>query len=427
GWEVAVTRPEDVKKLLFTNNTFTKVDYASGIEGTILSKFSRGPNLVFATGAHWKAQRMVANPAFHRSAPAKLFGTLTKKLFRVMDGRDNKTFDITELMEAWALDAIGLAGFDFDFNAIEQPDSPWVSIYEKVDKALVHPFHAFFPKADQYLLWMMPDRKQAHKDLDVFLKMIDNVIISKQKSLRENKSNENLENSEKDLLTLMLESEQGNTLSAIELRSNMCVFFAAGHETTANALSFAIYFMALYPDVQRKAREEAYKILGDAQEDIIPTIDQTKSMEYINAVIKETLRSHSPGLSTFARQATKDTELGGVLIPKGTMVTIDIFSLHRNPNVWNNPEVFDPERFMPGGEAEKQPNSGLSWIPFSTGARQCIGMNFSLIEQRVMLSMMLRKFTWTLPKGSAHQDYLHTINLVIADAMDLYINFERLY
>ncbi|OAD68378.1 CYP509 protein [Phycomyces blakesleeanus NRRL 1555(-)] len=428
GWEVVVTRPEDAKKLLFKSDIFPKADFTSGIDGTILSKFSRGPNLLFTTGAHWKAQRMVANPAFHRSAPVKLFGELTQKLFRVMDNRANKTVDITRLMEAWALDAIGLAGFDFDFNAIENPNSSWVRIYERVDKALVHPFYSFFPKADKYLLWVLPNRKQAHTDLDIFLKMIDNVIIAKKKALHENKSNKHLENSEKDLLTLMLESEaKGSTLSAKELRSNMCVFFAAGHETTANSLAYAIYFMAVNPDVQCKAREEAFKVLGDAQEDIMPTIEQTKSMDYINAVIKETLRSHSPALGTFARKATKDTELGGVLIPKDTMISMDIFNLHHNPNVWNNPDEFDPSRFLPGGEAEKQINNGFSWIPFGTGARQCIGMNFSLIEQRVMLSMMLRKFAWSLPEDSIHKDYLHTTNLVISSAKDLNINFEKLY
>lgn len=93
------------------------------------------------------------------------------------------------------------------------------------------------------------------------------------------------------------------------------------------------------------------------------------------------------------RVAKESCHLGQVYIPKGALICADMSDLHRNPLVWNDPYRFDPERFLPGGEAERQPaGSGWAWAPFSNGGRICVGMNFSLAEQRVVLSM-LRKFT----------------------------------
>lgn len=89
-----------------------------------------------------------------------------------------------------------------------------------------------------------------------------------------------------------------------------------------------------------------------------------------------------------ARYAAQDTELGGVFIPKGARMVLDIYGLHHNPKVWRDPLKFDPDRFLPGGEAEQLAGQGMAWIPFGNGARQCIGINFSLAEQRVLLPLL---------------------------------------
>ena len=104
----------------------------------------------------------------------------------------------------------------------------------------------------------------------------------------------------------------------------------------------------------------------------------------------KTLRINGPAASTVVRTATEDTELGGVFIPKGTRVGLEIFECHRNPRVWKSPATFDPERFAPGGEAEQVAKLGMSFVPFSSGARQCIGMNFSMAEQRVLIPMLCK-------------------------------------
>lgn len=154
----------------------------------------------------------------------------------------------------------------------------------------------------------------------------------------------------------------------------------------------------------------------------------------------------TPLVSVFSRVAAKDCELGGYVVPKGTPVTVDLDSVHHNPHVWKDPKRFDPERFRSGGEADQI--DSLSWMPFGGGGRQCIGLNFSLNEQRVVLSMLLkesagircaadtwsykkvfvvRKNTWSLPDDSIHKNGLVTTSTLLISPIDLRIKFKRRY
>lgn len=137
--------------------------------------------------------------------------------------------------------------------------------------------------------------------------------------------------------------------------------------------------MAKHPEIQEKARQEVIKVLcpnGDEQkDDIIPTIEQTKQFVYLNQVMKETLRMNGSVVSLVSpRKTTKDVQLSGYFIPEGTLVSVNMYDLHHNPNVWKDPETFDPDRFAPGGEADQQAGGGMAWVPFS----KYIGFSFFL-------------------------------------------------
>lgn len=136
-------------------------------------------------------------------------------------------------------------------------------------------------------------------------------------------------------------------------------------------------------EIQERARKEANLILGDEQEDVIPTVEEAKQMIYISQIIKEILRLKGPVPRLTPRLATEDTFLSGTFIPKGSKVTINIYDVHHSEKVWENPAEFDPDRFS-------QEESNSTWVPFGGGARQCIGINFSLIEQRVMIAMICK-------------------------------------
>jgi cytochrome P450 len=145
--------------------------------------------------------------------------------------------------------------------------------------------------------------------------------------------------------------------------------------------------LARDPTIQQKARDEALLVLGDAPENVVPTLDDTRRFAFIDQVIMETLRYTPPLPTGTPRVVSSDTTLAGhTFVPKGTPVVVNTYDLHHNPHVWDRPEVFDPARFAPGGEADQKAKTGMAWAPFYNGERMCIGMKFSMAEQRIMLS-----------------------------------------
>jgi cytochrome P450 len=138
----------------------------------------------------------------------------------------------------------------FDFNAIHDRENKWVRNYENINQGIRDPFFFLFPMFDQELVWLFPKRMQLHKEMNRFLAMLDEVIQKKRALLREGQvQNDALEEHERDLLTLMIESgnEGEGVLTDEELKSNLCVFFLAGHDTTASSLTFAIHYLAQNP------------------------------------------------------------------------------------------------------------------------------------------------------------------------------------
>ncbi|KAI8137565.1 cytochrome P450, partial [Fennellomyces sp. T-0311] len=362
---------------------------------TLFGRFAMGPSVLFLNGAQWKAQRMVINPAFHRAMPVELLGQLTRKLFVEIDNKLKSTVDFHNFMIRWTLDALGLAGFGFDFDSVKNPSSIWVTRYGSIMKGVFNPFFLLFPSLDgpNWRSWF-PRRKTIHDVLTVFLGNMQSIITAKREELAENKLSGPKKQVEKDLLALLLEAsaEGHGTITDEELMSNLCTFFFAGHDNSANSLSFAAYNLAVHPKIQNRVREEIIRILGDAPKDIIPTEDQLCQMTYLNMFIKENMRRNGSAATIIPRKAAKDTDLDGVFIPKDAPVVVDLYEIMHNPTVWLDPETFDPDRFAPGGEADKLLKKGSPWVAFGSGTHQCIGMKFSLTEQRVLLSM-LRKLS----------------------------------
>ncbi|CAO3601028.1 unnamed protein product [Absidia cylindrospora] len=396
GWTVYIATPEAAKQFFLKTDIYAKSDISLE-KDTLFHDFIGPKNILFANKKEeWKKHRKLVNPAFHKSKPLKTFGNLAHKVFNILDDANETPVNITLLMERYTLDVIGHAGFGFDFDSILHDNNDWVNIYNGIKDGITDPVFFLFPWLDKYFRWMCPTRRHRHHLVSQFHDMLSGVIEKKRQLLQqEDKRDE----AEKDLLTLMLESEfseGGNILTDEEIKSNLNVFFLAGHDTTANALSFAIHALARDPALQQKARDEVIHILGDAPHDVLPTSSDLKQLEYLNWIIKETLRFNGPSTGGMPRRLTCDTNLMGVALPKGTPIMCSIYDMHHNPHVWDDPETYDPSRFAPGGEADQKAASrdggAMAWSPFFNGQRMCIGMQFSLEEQRVMLSCLCKLY-----------------------------------
>ena len=171
-------------------------------------------------------------------------------------------------------------------------------------------------------------------------------------------------------------------MSDQELRDEVITMVLAGHETTANLLSWTFYLLSKHPEIEARVREEAQRVLGDRD----PTLEAVKTLEYTRMVLDEALRLYPPAW-IFERQTIADDELGGFFVKKGSIVGISPYVLHRHPRYWENPEGFDPERFRSKDASRPR----WSYLPFGGGPRMCIGNHFALMEAQIILAMIVRE------------------------------------
>ena len=197
----------------------------------------------------------------------------------------------------------------------------------------------------------------------------------------------------KDLLHLMMTANEETTVEGVsklsdeEIVAQSITFLLAGYETSSNTLSFLLYHLALNPDVQDKLRTEIKEAVeSNAKRKSLYELAQ--NMEYLDCVIKESQRL-CPAVPQVNRECCEDYDLNGIHIPAGTEILIPIYVLHHDPDAWQDPEKFDPERFR--GPA-KDARHAFQFLPFGAGPRNCIGMRFALMELKMALVRILMKY-----------------------------------
>jgi len=197
----------------------------------------------------------------------------------------------------------------------------------------------------------------------------------------------------KDLLHLMMTANEETTVEGVsklsddEIVAQSIIFLLAGYETSSNTLSFILYHLALNSDVQDKLRTEIKETVeSNAKRKSLYELAQ--NMEYLDCVIKESQRL-CPAAPHVNRECCEDYDLNGIHIPAGTEIMIPIYVLHHDPDAWQNPEKFDPERFR--GPA-KDARHAFQFLPFGAGPRNCIGMRFALMEVKIALVRILMKY-----------------------------------
>lgn len=185
-----------------------------------------------------------------------------------------------------------------------------------------------------------------------------------------------------DLMILALEEDYEDIETTVD---NLLTFVVAGHETSANALAWGYYLLALYPEVQTVIRDEVLSICPGGP----VTFEDVQKMKHLNAHIKETLRLY-PSAAFFARDAAETLTIKGITFQKGDALFFPVYSLHRNEKLWDEPNLYRPDRFL-----EKKFPRG-QFIPFGDGPRICIGAQYAETEILVLIASVLRKIEFSL-------------------------------
>jgi len=184
-----------------------------------------------------------------------------------------------------------------------------------------------------------------------------------------------LDQVKKGLLTLKDVNEEANSL------------LFGGYDTTATSSNWTLHFIGCYPEIQTKVHQELDAVFGEDDEREI-TFEDLKNLVYLEYCVKEALRLYPP-VSMFGRKIVEDTVIAGKHVPANTQVLVSIYSIHRDPKYWPDPHRFIPERFLPENAAGRHP---FAYIPFSAGIRNCIAQRFAMMEEKVILASILRRF-----------------------------------
>jgi cytochrome P450 len=344
-----------------------------------------GNGLLTAEGEDWRIQRRALAPLFSPRQTAEFAPAVHRvgqaAVERMSLRRDGAVADIGALMSRLALEVLEQTlfsqGLGREPSAFQRAVSSYFETIGRIDPLDLLGAPAFVPRLR---------RRRGRGALEFFDVAVDAIIEKRRALLSEGGE------APRDLLTLLMSAqdpENGRGIAEADVRANIVTFINAGHETTANALTWTLFLLSQSPEWRERAEADADQAF-DSQGMVA-----TEKCEILRAVFEEALRLYPPA-AMLARQAIADDELAGVPIPAGTVVTISPYVLHRRRGLWDRPDAFDPSRFL--GERRDRIDR-FAYIPFGAGPRVCIGMAFAMQEGIVLLAYLLRSFRFALVEG----------------------------
>lgn len=341
----------------------------SPIQTEDLAKYI-GKGLLTSEGEVWQKQRKLIQPAFHKSQLVLLLDiihtTIQNELDNVVLDKPN---DIFPIFNDLAFQTVVKSLFSSEINDddIKKLQHATEITQQMLVKELRQP----------YLVWWfkLSGKIKFHIDL-----------IDESRAILKRLVNQRKQNPEKqsDLLDMLLDAryEDGSEMEEAQLLDEILILFAAGHETTSNALTFTCKLLARNPEAQNKILEEVQKIKNESS-DIMHWI---KNATYTKLVIEESMRLFPPAY--FIDRINKEAdEFNGFDLPKGTNLLFSVYEIHRHPDFWKNPEEFYPERFL-----DENIKFSKNYYPFGAGQRMCIGNNFAMYEMILAIISVIERF-----------------------------------
>jgi cytochrome P450 len=369
-------------------------------------------SLIHLQSDNWKHIRNTITPTFTASKMKQMSSIIDEKIDTMISKLDSladkkATFDIYDSFQALTLDVIGQCAFALKVNCQTDPNDPFMFHGQqffreadiKRDKLLT--LAVLFPEFDKFWTMFRSFTKFGHHEqwlIDVLRK----VVNERRKNYKANESVDYLQ-----LLFEQQKQEESETakngaqkwsLTDDAVLGNAFVFLLAGYETTSTALGFTAWLLAKHRDVQDRLQKEIDEKVTDKN---VVNYDLLHKLPYLDAVYHEALRVYPPVVQFLTRTCVKECDVGPIHFVPGVQVNVPTSEIHNDPDVWPEPEKFDPDRFL---------NSTfpvMSWLPFGVGPRNCVGMRFADMEYKMALVRILQKFNIVL--GPDSEDPLKTM------------------
>jgi len=358
-------------------------DYPKSLVTKNLLRPAIGDSLFIAEGAHWRWQRRAVAPAFSHRNMLNLSPIMTAAAQRSADrivAAGPRAINMLDEMVTATFDVISDVTFSggdgFDRSAVHRAIDDYIAEAGKLSLFDILGLPDWLPR---------PGRAMSGRALKDMKRIADGAIDARA---------ERGPSDTPDLLDLLLDGTDPKTkrqMNTAELRDNLLTFIVAGHETTALTLSWALYLMGFDQAVQQKARAEAQTVLqGRAA-----TGADVENLPYIRQIIDETLRLYPPA-GVISRTAQRNDTLCGREVRPGDTVMVPIYALGRHQQLWDQPDVFDPDRFK-----DRKAIDRYAYLPFGDGPRICIGASFAQQEAVIILATLLSRFRFTPVAGKS--------------------------
>lgn len=363
---VFVNHPDTIQQIFSTQaDKFEKPHHVKkAVKGLM------GVNLFSADGDVWRILQKVIQPAFHSQrigAYLNIMVDYTETMVETWANQD--VVDIPTAMMDLTLGITTKALFDVDLRD------------DKAGQAIITFLELFNQRITSLFPLPMWLPTPANRNLRAMLKILDNLllpIIDKRRAVGADKG---------DLLSMLLIAQREDTsgiLTDHQVRNEILSLFAAGYEVTGNTLAFVLYLISKHPLVEIRLLNELEEVIGKRR----LRLDDLPHLPYLEQVIKEAMRLY-PAAAVINRQAVDDVPLGDYVIPKGAQVLTAPWTLHRRADIYHLPERFDPERFSEDREGLVPKNA---YIPFSSGARVCLGNAFAMMQIKANLATIYQRY-----------------------------------
>ncbi len=380
-----LNHPDLVKDVLVTRNDCF-------VKGRALQRAKRllGEGLLTSEGEFHRRQKRLALPAFHRQRIATYGRVMTAYGERIIsEWRDGVTLDMSEEMMRLTLAIVGKTLFDADVERDAKDVGEALSTIMSLFDAMLLPFSEYLEKLP------LPQTRRFEKARDKLDAIIYKIIEERRSS--------GLDRG--DLLSMLLlaqEDEEGKVSEQMtdeQVRDEVMTLFLAGHETTANAMTWTWYLLSQNTEAEKCFHSEVDEVLGER----LPTVDDVARLKYTEMVLAESMRLYPPAWA-LGRLAVKDFQLDGYTIPAGSLILLSQFVMHRDERFFPEAERFLPERWA---AAEREARPQYSYFPFGGGPRRCIGESFAWMEGVLLLATIARK--WRMRLAPNHRVELQPV------------------
>uniref|UniRef100_UPI003B75C7C5 cytochrome P450 4C1-like n=1 Tax=Chrysoperla carnea TaxID=189513 RepID=UPI003B75C7C5 len=388
-FSVFISEPDYVEVLLSSAKNLRKSEAYDFLELWL------GSGLLISDGDKWKSRRKLLTPAFHFNILKQfvtVFEEQSERTVQIIRKECDKPFtNVIPISTEHALGALCETTMGIKMN-FDDNNSEFI----KYKNAIYHFGEIFMERItkpifySQFLFELSSMGKITTKIITTLRNFTLNVIDERLNNWETRNQQMIKSASGKKLLPMMdiliTEMKNGANIDYNGIVEEVDTFMFEGHDTTSMGISFMLMLLASEPEVQDKILEEQNSIFHGSTR--MATYEELQNMEYLERVIKESLRL-CPPVPVIGRRLEEDLQMGQYIIPKESYLYVSIYDLHHNPKYWDQPEKFDPDRFLPDNAAQRHP---FAYVPFSAGSRNCIGQRFVMLEMKSFVSKVIREY-----------------------------------